>query len=117
MRRVEWMLATAGAFLGALHVALTVVFYRHVSLEALWFAGAGLGVVSVATMNIVALRAGDQSSPLILLAANTAMASFFTAAWLLMKAPQAALGVVLFAGLALCTLLRALRARKPALVS
>ena len=109
MRRLEWILATVGSLLGALHVALTAVLYRHASLEALWFAGTGLGIAAVAVVNIVALRAGDRSSPAILFATNTAMVGFFASVWPLMKAPQVALGFVLFAGLAVCSAVRSLK--------
>ena len=109
MRRLEWILATVGGLLGALHVGLTAGLYRQASLEALWFAGAGLAIIAVAVMNMVALRAGDRSSPTILFFTNTVMVCFFVAAWALMKAPQVALGVLLFAGLAVCAALRSLK--------
>lgn len=109
MRRLEWLLATVAGLLGALHVGLTVALYRQASLEALWFAGAGLAIAAVSVMNIVALRAGDRSSPAILFVANTVMACFFAAAWTLMKAPQVALGFVLFMGLAVCSASKSLK--------
>ena len=109
MRLLEWLLAIVAGLLGALHVALTAVLYRHASLEALWFAGTGLGIAAVAVVNIVALRAGDRSSPLLLFATNTVMAVFFASVWPLMKGPQVTLGFVLFAGLAVCGAIKVLR--------
>jgi hypothetical protein len=108
MRRLKWVFATTAGLLGALHVGLTALLYRQASLEALWFSGAGLAIAAVGLMNIVDLRARDQSSPLILFAANSALACFFIAAWSFMKAPQVALGVVIFAGLAACDAFRSL---------
>ena len=109
MRYLEWLFATLGGLLGALHVALTAVLYRHASLDALWFGGTGLGIAAVAVVNMVGLRAGDRSSPKIILAANTAMAAYFGYVWTFMNAPQVALGFVLFAGLAVCSAVRALK--------
>jgi hypothetical protein len=112
MRRLEWLLASIAGLVGILHVALTAVLYQHPSLEALWFAGTGLGIIAVAAVNIVGLRASDRSSLGIVFAANAAMVSFFASAWALMKAPQVALGIAVFAGLAICSALRALMARR-----
>ncbi len=109
MRRLKWVFATTAGLLGALHVGLTALLYRQASLEALWFSGAGLAMAAVGLMNIVDLRAREQSSPLILFAANTALSGFFVAAWSLMKAPQVALGIVLFAGMAACDAFRSLK--------
>lgn len=106
MQRLEWILALIAALLGGLHVGLTALLYPRASIEALWFAGTGLDIVAVAAMNIVALRAGDRSSPILLLAANTAMACFFAAAWPLLNAPQVAVGFMLFTGLTLCGALK-----------
>lgn len=110
MRRLKWSLAVTGALLGLLHAGLTAALYPQASLEALWFAGSGLGVTAVAFMNIIALRAQGRSSPIILMTANIVMAGFFAAAWSLMPAPQVALGLSIFAGLTLCDGLQLLKA-------
>lgn len=112
MRRLEWLLASLAGLLGTLHVALTAVLYQYPSLEALWFAGTGLGILAVAAVNIVGLRASDRSSLGIVFASNAVMVGFFFSVWTLMKAPQVALGFVLFIGLAIFSALRTLRARR-----
>jgi hypothetical protein len=112
MRRLEWLLASIAGLVGILHVAFTAVLYQHPSLEALCFAGTGLGIMAAAVVNMVGLRASDRSSPRLIFFTNAAMVSFFASAWALMKAPQVALGIAVFAGLAICSALRALMARR-----
>lgn len=112
MLRLERLLAILAGLLGILHVALTAVLYQHPSLEALWFAGTGLGIIAVALVNIVALGASNRSSTGIVFVTNTVMIAFFACVWASMKAPQVALGFGLFAGLAVCSALRALKARR-----
>lgn len=112
MRRLEWLLASIAGLVGILHVALTAVLYQHPSLEALWFAGTGLGIIAVAAVNMVGLRASDRSSLGIVFASNAVMVSFFVSAWVLMRAPQVALGFVIFSGLAILSARRGLKARR-----
>jgi hypothetical protein len=42
--------------LGLIHTALTPVFYREFSEDALWFAGTGLALVFLSLLNIAAER-------------------------------------------------------------
>jgi hypothetical protein len=113
MRRLQWIAAVGAGLLGGLHVALAFAIYRSVSLDALWFTGAGLGIVAVALMNIVSLRAEDRASPLIVAACNLVMTGFFAAAWSVMKGPQVVVGFALFAILTVCSGLAAAK-RRPA---
>ena len=50
------------------------------------FAGTGLGIAAAAMVNIVALRAGDRSSPTILFATNSVMVGFFARAFSIQSA-------------------------------
>jgi len=99
-RKALWLLALSGLLLGILHLALTLPLYGRLSIEALWFAGSGLAVVSCALMNIVALRSRAPSSRWALVMANLLLAGFFAAAWPLLPSPQVAAGFVIFASLA-----------------
>jgi len=42
------------ALIGALHVALTPCIYERFSLDALWFAGSGTGVMLIGALTILA---------------------------------------------------------------
>jgi Na+/glutamate symporter len=110
IHRAAWAFSVLAVLLGAAHLALTWPVYRAATLEALWFAGSGLAVLSTALLNIQALRQGGRRHRWLLFLANLVMAAFFAAAWPLLKGPQVALGFALFLGLAAF----ALTPRKPA---
>ena len=45
--------------IGVIHTALTPVFYREFSPDAMWFAGTGLALVFLGLLNIAAERVGE----------------------------------------------------------
>lgn len=56
--------------LGILHTALTPLFYQQIDVDALWFAGTGLGLIFLALLNLVSLRSPASVTRFICLAAN-----------------------------------------------
>ena len=102
-RRISWACAVLALLLGALHVGLTWPMYGEASLEALWFAGSGLAVITGSLCNIAALRATASQSRWLLVVTNLLLTGFFAAAWPLLKAPQVAVGFALFGTLATLT--------------
>lgn len=96
--------------IGALHVALTPCIYEQFSLDALWFAGSGIGVMLIGALTILA----EHARPVrwTALAANGAGIVLGAAFTLLTDAtePQGPLLIVLFLAAAISlTLSRGLR--------
>jgi hypothetical protein len=60
------------AGLGPLHTLLTSVFYPRLGMDALWFAGTGLGVVLLALLNQAVLLSPMRDGLNLSLAANLA---------------------------------------------
>lgn len=89
--------------LGVIHSALTPVFYKSFSVDALWFFGTGLSLVFLSMLNIAASRILEKWVLKMTLIANI-IGSLFSASllFLLTDEPQAYLGlafhlIVLFA--------------------
>ena len=51
-----WIISILLIALGAVHTALTPVFYGRFTLNALWFAGSGLAMLFVGFLNIALSR-------------------------------------------------------------
>ncbi len=109
VRRAHWVFAVLSMILGGGHIALAAPSYDALTVDALWFVGAGLGIVAVAMINIVALRDQGRASFLLVLAANAVMLCYFAAAWTVLKIPPVVAGLVLFAGLSLFSLSQTLQ--------
>lgn len=97
---VKLTLAIAAMLLGTAHMALTPFAYPIWTLDALWFVGSGLAILTGAAANIIGRDAENLSSRVMLGLVNLAMTGFFVAAWLVLPAPQVIVGGLLFAGLA-----------------
>ena len=94
-------LAIAAMLLGTAHMALTPFAYSTWTVDALWFAGSGLAMLTGAAANIIGRDAASRSSHFMLMLVNMAMTGFFVSAWLVLPAPQVVVGGLLFAGLAI----------------
>lgn len=84
--------------LGVVHIVFTLHDYDDFTLDALWFAGSGLGIVFAGFLNL-ALAKGAGKDRLLLtlvLITNLICAVLFGAALFLMRQPQVFLGVLLF---------------------
>lgn len=84
--------------LGLLHILFTFHDYDEFSLEALWFAGAGVAIILAGFLNIVLLRdtGKDKVVRLLCILTNIIFAVMFTAALFLMQQPQVLFGAALF---------------------
>ena len=94
--------------LGLTHVLFTFHDYDSFSLDALWFASAGVAIVLAGFLNLVLLRQVGQDRVVWLLCVltNVTFSIMFAAALILMRQPQVFLGLVLFALAALVALLK-----------
>lgn len=103
-RRLVWILAGLAVLLGIGHMSFAL--QARWAPDTLWFTLAGVAFIVTGLINIVGLRApaGDRLARGIVLAADLALTGFFIVAWPLLKAPQVAVGGLLFAGLAACAL-------------
>lgn len=101
--RARLLFALCALALGTAHVGLGLALYPTFSLDQLWFVGAGLAMMSVAMSNVLARRQSLRDK-LVLIAQNVMMVSYFAAAWVLLAAPQVALGGFLFGVLLLIRL-------------
>lgn len=93
--RARLFFALCAMALGAAHVGLGLVLYPTFSLDLLWFVGAGLAMMSVAMSNVIA-RQQLLRDKLVLIAQNALLVSYFAASWVLLPAPQVAVGGFLF---------------------
>jgi hypothetical protein len=109
--RARLIIALCALALGVAHAGLGLALYPTFSLDLLWFVGAGLAMMSVAMSNVLARRESLRDK-LVLIAQNAMMVSYFAAAWVLLAAPQVALGGLLFGALLLIRLAE-LRAQEP----
>lgn len=105
VHRLTIALATAAALLGAGHIALTPLLYPGWTINALWFVGTGLAMMIGAAANILALASAGRVSRSVIIVVDLTMTAFFGSAWPLLSEPQVIVGGVLFAGLAVCTVI------------
>lgn len=59
MKKAYLIFSLLFVLLGIVHAACTPVFYHSYSLDALWFAGTGLGVTLAGLLNISAIKADN----------------------------------------------------------
>jgi hypothetical protein len=101
------MLRTAHKFLtgiilalGLLHVLVTFHDYESFTVEALWFAGAGVAIILAGFLNLIRLRAAgrDRLVRLLCLITNLILALMFLLALWILPQPQVFVGAGLFIG-------------------
>lgn len=100
VRRIAWTVTAVTVLLGAGHLSLLLAAPRW-SVDAAWFAGTGLAIVTAALLNVPALRAG--SDPLIrgvAIVGDLLLLGFSAALWPVAPEPQVALCGLLFLTLA-----------------
>lgn len=98
--RARYLIAFCALLLGVAHLAVGFAAYEAFTLDALWFAGTGLAIMSVAVSNF-SLPASGLRYKITYAAQNLIMVIFFAAAWIVLPAPQVAVGAVLFSALLL----------------
>jgi hypothetical protein len=82
--------------LGVIHCALTPVFYKSFSLDAIWFFGTGLSLVFLSLLNIAASRLLVPWLLTITLIANIIGTLHSIAILYVLNAPQAYIGLLFF---------------------
>jgi hypothetical protein len=94
--------------LGCLHITFTFFNYDSFSLDAMWFAGAGLAIVLAGFLNVILIRdiGRDPVVRALCQIANISFALLFAVALTLMQQPQVFVGVLLFGGAAVLGLLK-----------
>ena len=93
--------------LGCAHLLFTFRNYDEFSMDAFWFAGAGLAIVFAGFLNVALIRDGgrDRLTRALCLITNAACALLSVAALTLMRQPQVFAGEALFAFLTVAALL------------
>ena len=93
--------------LGTLHVLVTFHDYDSFSVEALWFAGAGVAIILAGFLNIVLLRGAgrDKVVRALCLITNLIFALMFVLALRILPQPQVFVGAGLFITAALLSIL------------
>lgn len=85
--------------LGAMHTALTPVFYSRLTPNAMWFAGAGLAMVFVGFLNVILSRGAGRDTPsrALVYVANLLTLGFGSVTVYLDGEPQVVFGMLLIA--------------------
>lgn len=83
--------------LGTVHTSLTAAFHKEISVEAMYFASAGLAMICVGFLNIAFGRVGgrDRTIAVLCYIANVLFAVFGVLTALAIREPQAYFGLVL----------------------
>ncbi len=97
--------AGCALLLGLTHLGLSFLIYPALSLDALWFVGAGLAIIVTALGN---LSDSPASRPGMILQTlqNAALLAYFIAVWTVFPGIQVIIGAALFAALTLLVLPR-----------
>ena len=77
-RKVSGVLSTALIILGVIHTVFTPIFYPQFNLDAVWFAGSGIGFIFLGSYNLT--RRSDVSRLSALLAT---ICNFLALLWLI----------------------------------
>lgn len=109
LRTAHKFLAGVIIALGVLHVSVTFRDYDGFSVEALWFAGAGVAIVLAGFLNVILLRDAGKDTVvwLLCLITNLTFAVMFALALLVLRQPQVLVGAGLFAAATFFSLVRA----------
>ena len=84
--------------LGLLHLAFTFHDYDHFSLDAVWFASAGIAMILAGFLNIAVIRDGGKDKVIwvLCLIANAIFAVLFAVVSFILPQPQVYFGIILF---------------------
>lgn len=84
--------------LGILHTLLTPLFYPGFTIDALWFAGTGLGLLFVGLFNLAVLKSGAQAVLDLCLIANIIGVVYGILVVIILPEPQVFLALLGFLG-------------------
>jgi hypothetical protein len=98
LRTVHTVCAYLIIALGLLHLLFTFHDYDAFTLDALWFASAGVAIIFAGFLNLISNRlAGrDALAHALCIVSNLVLTALFVAALWLMRQPQVFVGVLLF---------------------
>lgn len=97
-RKIGLLAAWVLIVLGLLHAALTIPNYGSLTVDALWFAGSGLMLVSAGLLNLAVLRArgGDRGMAWATAAVDVMGGALAVASVMVIREPQTYALVALF---------------------
>lgn len=84
--------------LGILHTLLTPLFYSAFTIDALWFAGTGLGLLFLGLFNLAVLKPGVQAALNLCLTANIIGFVYSILLVIILPEPQVFLALLGFLG-------------------
>lgn len=105
MKTIQKIAAGLVVILGLVHIGFTFRDHDRLSMNAMWFAGAGVAIVFAGFLNIAMLRDGgrDRAIWAMCLVANLVLLLMFGAAAYVLRQSQAYIGVFLFMFLTIFT--------------
>lgn len=95
MKKVYLISAFLILFLGLIHTAMTPVFYPAFSLDSLWFAGAGLALVFLGSLNYFASKIMTKLILNVCIIANIILTIYLSLISVLLPEIHAFIGVIL----------------------
>lgn len=96
MKTIHKVSAWALIGLGILHTSLTPLFYSAFDIDALWFAGTGLGILFLGLFNLAVLKASVSFN--LCLIANLIGSVYGVLIVIVLPEPQAFLALLAFLG-------------------
>ena len=98
MKSIQKIITGLIVILGLVHIGFTFRDYDGLSMNAMWFAGAGFAIVFAGFLNVAMLRHGRRDRVIwaMCLVANVVLLLMFGAAAYVLRQPQAYIGVFLF---------------------
>jgi hypothetical protein len=107
MSTLHWIVTGLVIALGMLHVGFTRLNYAQFDMDAMWFLGSGLAIISAGFLNIALIRRANADTLVWVLGliTNLGFAVLFGIGLTLLTLPQVFVGLAVFAIATLCTLL------------
>lgn len=103
MRSLHTAVSSALVMIGVGHTVMTVHYYQALTPAAIWFAGAGLALVFLGLLNLVAARQKQRSLSLVCLIANLVGVAYGVTVVLALPVLQAFVALVLLASVTVTT--------------
>lgn len=114
MRKMQTALGCLIAAIGCVHIALTGQTYGEwLSGRSLYFIGAGLAIILLGFMTVIAARTSDRIVLIVALASNSAGVALFALGAFILPMPQVFLLLALLAGAFVVGLVNARRPFNP----
>ncbi|MBN2039675.1 MAG: hypothetical protein JW864_06515 [Spirochaetes bacterium] len=95
MKRFYIIISVLYSILGIIHTAFTPVFYNMNSVDALWFAGTGFGLLFLGLLNLAGIKSNDKLVFNLCISANIISAFLNIFITVMILEPQAFIGIIL----------------------